>query len=228
MRNPKQADRVCEVAYGIAMLVYVAVGVFGYLMYGSNVSDEVSRDLARTGPPLLAKIAVWMVALNPLTKIALGVRPLADLIFHHFDLHKTVLVPHGAPTPRYVTRPSSPASSTASERSVEYDYAPTYDPGASHFSVVAEARHTRRERIKYILRPVIRVSLAVLSVLAALVFPSFENLMSLLGAGLASITVIIIPVAARAAIWGWTTVDIVIVVAAAFMGVFGTVATILN
>lgn len=77
MKNPKQADRVCEVAYGLAMMVYVAVGLCGYLMYGNDVSDEVSRDLVRTGPPLLAKIAVWMVALNPLTKIALGIRPVS-------------------------------------------------------------------------------------------------------------------------------------------------------
>lgn len=41
MRHPKQADRVCEIAYGLAMIVYIAVAVCGYLMYGTNVSDEV-------------------------------------------------------------------------------------------------------------------------------------------------------------------------------------------
>lgn len=81
MKNPHQAERVCEIAYGIAMAVYFSVGIFGYLMYGRDVSDEVSRDLARTPgfSPVLSKIAVWMVALNPLTKIALGVRPVSIL-----------------------------------------------------------------------------------------------------------------------------------------------------
>lgn len=80
MKNPRQADRVCELAYAIAMVVYIAVGIFGYLMYGTDVSDEVSKDLARTPgfSPLLSKIAVWMVALNPLTKIALGIRPVSS------------------------------------------------------------------------------------------------------------------------------------------------------
>jgi hypothetical protein len=42
MAKPRQADRVVEVAYAIAMLVNVLVSVSGYLMYGTGVSDEVS------------------------------------------------------------------------------------------------------------------------------------------------------------------------------------------
>jgi vesicular inhibitory amino acid transporter len=41
MKNPKQADGVCETAYAIAMVVYTVVSVCGYLMYGRGVSDEV-------------------------------------------------------------------------------------------------------------------------------------------------------------------------------------------
>lgn len=42
MRHPQHADRVVELTYGISMVVYIAIGVCGYLMYGRNVSDEVS------------------------------------------------------------------------------------------------------------------------------------------------------------------------------------------
>ncbi len=94
MKHPEQADRVCEAAYAIAMVVYLVVAVVGYLMYGTNVSDEVrlldfppckadreqiSKDLAKTPgfSPVLNKMAVWMVALNPLTKIPLGLRPVS-------------------------------------------------------------------------------------------------------------------------------------------------------
>ena len=42
MKHPKQADRVCEWAYAIAMTVYLIVAICGYLMYGTDVSDEVS------------------------------------------------------------------------------------------------------------------------------------------------------------------------------------------
>lgn len=45
MKHPEQADRVCEVAYGISMAVYLLVSICGYLMYGRNVSDEVRIGL---------------------------------------------------------------------------------------------------------------------------------------------------------------------------------------
>jgi hypothetical protein len=148
MKHPQHADRVVELTYGISMVVYIAIGIGGYLMYGRDVSDEVSagnripvasgagaeqqaaggqgghmysalvwrerrvacaryraacailrklryiahdfcaggrltlqisKDLAQTPgfSPLLNTIAVWMVALNPLTKIPLGLRPVS-------------------------------------------------------------------------------------------------------------------------------------------------------
>ena len=42
MREPKRADRACEIAYVVSMIVYLLVAVCGYVMYGTNVSDEVS------------------------------------------------------------------------------------------------------------------------------------------------------------------------------------------
>jgi vesicular inhibitory amino acid transporter len=89
MAKPRQADRVVEVAYAIAMVVNVIVSVSGYLMYGTGVSDEVcppihevadekvSRDLAKTPgfSPTLNWVAVLLVALNPLTKLPLSLRP---------------------------------------------------------------------------------------------------------------------------------------------------------
>ena len=79
MKNPRQADRVCEVAYGVSMVIYLLVAVFGYVMYGTDVSDEVSKDLARTPgfSPLLNRFAVLMVAVSPLTKIPLGIQPVS-------------------------------------------------------------------------------------------------------------------------------------------------------
>jgi vesicular inhibitory amino acid transporter len=42
MRRPQDADRVVELTYGVSMVVYMVIAVCGYLMYGRNVSDEVS------------------------------------------------------------------------------------------------------------------------------------------------------------------------------------------
>ena len=41
MQNPKQADLVTNLVYGIAMAFHLALGMAGYMMYGRDVSDEV-------------------------------------------------------------------------------------------------------------------------------------------------------------------------------------------
>ncbi|ORY27209.1 transmembrane amino acid transporter protein-domain-containing protein [Naematelia encephala] len=222
MKHPKQADRVCEVAYGIAMSVYLLVAVVGYLMYGTDVSDEISKDLAKTPgfSPLLNKLAVWMVAINPLTKIPLGLRPLADIIFSYFNLHPTLLVPSTAPTPRYLTRPNSPSSSSSSTSSLSSHL----EPPPTHMPTSIETAHNRRERIKSIIRPIIRVLLAVLAIVGALVMPSFESVLSLLGSGFAVASTILIPVWAGASVFGWKWYQIVICVISTIVAILGIIS----
>jgi vesicular inhibitory amino acid transporter len=151
------------------------------------------------------------------------------MVFTWLHLHKTVLIPQTAPTPRYVTRPGSPASDLPSDDDCDYVTAPgasTFpDPGTSTFSVLAEDRHHRSERIKAFIRPCIRVGLACLSIAGALVMPSFEALMSLLGSGFACLTLIVIPVWAGAAVFGWRWWDVVAVVLATVIGIIGTIAS---
>lgn len=149
------------------------------------------------------------------------------MVFTWLHLHKTVLIPQTAPTPRYVTRPGSPASGVSSgDEFVTAAGASTFPhPGASVFSVLAEERHHRHERLKSFLRPCIRVGLAILSILGAFAFPSFEALMSLLGSGFACLTLIVIPVWAGAAVFGWKWWDVVAIVLATLVGLFGTIAS---
>lgn len=42
-------------------------------MFGENVSDEISRDLSTTpgASQVLTTISLWMVAINPITKVRL-------------------------------------------------------------------------------------------------------------------------------------------------------------
>lgn len=44
MAEPKKADKVMHISYAISMIVYIVVAVVGYLMYGTNVSDEVRHS----------------------------------------------------------------------------------------------------------------------------------------------------------------------------------------
>jgi len=217
MAKPRQADRVVEVAYIIALSINIIVSVSGYLMYGTNVSDEVSRDLARTPgfSPTLNRIGTLMVAINPLTKLPLALRPLCDILFTHFHLHPAIYVPGPIPAPNSAVRPSSPAPSVAHS-----------DPGPDTTPTPEEIIHADHERRKGLIRPVIRVILAIMPIIGALIIPSFERLMSFMGSALAIVTVIIIPVWAAAKIWGWTWYGVVICVLSGIIGVVGTICAV--
>lgn len=58
--------------------------VAGYLTLwlGPVLMIQISKDLASTPgfSPMLNTIAVWMVALNPLTKVPLGIRPVSAVL----------------------------------------------------------------------------------------------------------------------------------------------------
>lgn len=161
---------------------------------------------------------------------------LADLVFTHFGLHKTELIPQGAPTPRFITRPSSPTSDNSFTSGAEVDpgaSAYIQDPATSYFdpthggistiTLGAERAHDRKERRKAYIRNSMRVSLALLSVLGAFLMPSFEAVIALLGSAFAVITLIIIPVWAGASVFGWHWYDVVAIIGAAIIGIIGTV-----
>ena len=98
--------QMINVAYVITTCVYGFSGALGYLMFGDTIldevrshtaffsivcrseltvsslflalSDQITKNLIVTPgfPPLLNKIALWMIVLSPVTKFALCTRPL--------------------------------------------------------------------------------------------------------------------------------------------------------
>ncbi|WVO13964.1 hypothetical protein L204_101589 [Cryptococcus depauperatus] len=223
MKHPEQANRVCEVGYGICIVVYFLFSVFGYLMFGRNVSDEVSRDLAqlKTYSPFMSQIAPWTVAIIPLTKLPLGLRPLTDIIYSKFNLQHTLFVSKAYPYAQVCQpRPTSP-SSTSSSDTLEDD---------QRLGVLrkAESAHLRREKLKSVLRALIVIVLLGLFVVGALIIPSFETLMSIMGGGMSVITCIIIPITAGAGVWGWRWYSAFACGLSAVMCIIGVVCALLN
>ncbi|KAG6911831.1 hypothetical protein DXG01_000078 [Tephrocybe rancida] len=78
MIDPTQFDRMINWAFFIATLLYTLIGYAGYLMFGNNVSEEISMDLVKTSgySPILNQIALWMLVISPLSKFALTTQPL--------------------------------------------------------------------------------------------------------------------------------------------------------
>ncbi|UZJ56112.1 hypothetical protein CBS101457_005432 [Exobasidium rhododendri] len=86
MRNPSEFCKMLNWAYAGATVIYLSMGVCGYLMFGNEVSDEITRDLAHNKgyPKVLNKVAIWLIIINPLSKFALAARPITttmELIF---------------------------------------------------------------------------------------------------------------------------------------------------
>lgn len=80
MQEPIRFPNMLDRAYAAATVLYLTMGAAGYAMFGTSVSDEITKDLARTPdfPPTLNKIAVWLIVINPLSKFALAARPVIN------------------------------------------------------------------------------------------------------------------------------------------------------
>ncbi|KIK71192.1 hypothetical protein GYMLUDRAFT_235550 [Collybiopsis luxurians FD-317 M1] len=78
MIDPSQFDKMINWAFLVATTIYALIGYVGYLMFGSDVSDEVSMDLLKTEGynPLLNRMLLWMLVISPLSKFALTTQPL--------------------------------------------------------------------------------------------------------------------------------------------------------
>ncbi|KAF9478044.1 hypothetical protein BDN70DRAFT_809596 [Pholiota conissans] len=78
MSNPTRFNTMINWAFIVATFIYSMIGYAGYLMFGNDISDEISMDLLRTPGynPLLNQICLWMLVLSPLSKFALNTQPL--------------------------------------------------------------------------------------------------------------------------------------------------------
>jgi vesicular inhibitory amino acid transporter len=142
---------------------------------------------------------------------------LSDVAYSWLGLHPTVLIPDSAPTPRYVTRPNSPTLQDEDNESADAASLPDL-----HLQAAGRTQHDRRERLKSVLRHLIRVVFAVLAIIGALVMPSFEAVLSLLGSGFGIVSIVIIPICAYGQIFGWRWYHFAICAVSGVFGVAGT------
>ncbi|XP_077238973.1 amino acid transporter AVT1C-like [Tasmannia lanceolata] len=75
MKKPSQFPAVLIVSFTICWVLYSGVGVAGYLMFGESIQSQFSLNLPQQ--LLASKTAVWTTVVNPLTKYALTINPVA-------------------------------------------------------------------------------------------------------------------------------------------------------
>lgn len=84
MRHPDKFKDCLKTTYAITLLTDLSMAVIGFLMFGSNVLDEVTKSvLTTTGYPKWTYIVICaLMSLVPLSKTPLNARPIITILDH--------------------------------------------------------------------------------------------------------------------------------------------------
>lgn len=217
MRNPQDFNRMVDYAYVAAGSMYLIVGLIGYLMFGDDVSQEITQDILRTPgyPKVINQFAIWMVGINPVAKFALCTRPLNVTIEHLLNLtsleevsdaHGPAIGKQGAPgSVSQNNKPAQAMEQQVSPRTVPSDLPASAcqdaaAPGSSESSCAdpsASKAHASKVWSKALGRTVSRTVVTCLVVLVSILMPNFERVMAFLGAFAAFVICTILPVSAE-------------------------------
>lgn len=75
MEKPSQFPAVLLTSFGICTLLYAGVAVMGYMMFGASTASQFTLNMPQN--LIASKIAVWTTVVNPFTKFALTITPVA-------------------------------------------------------------------------------------------------------------------------------------------------------
>ncbi|CAK9005038.1 Amino acid transporter AVT1E (AtAvt1E), partial [Durusdinium trenchii] len=83
MTEPKRFSQLVDAVYVISALLYLAMGLVGFLLFTRWTKEEVTLNLADVaGGSALVTLTTWLIVINPFTKFALTLNPLATIALH--------------------------------------------------------------------------------------------------------------------------------------------------
>lgn len=187
MRHPYKWGKVVKYTFSFTYTLDVLTAVAGLLMFGDGVMDAVTSNLISNSsyPRALTISMTIFIAVIPLTKVPLNVRPIVSTIEVLTGLDNRVVS-------------ESP-------------------------SMVGLSAWTRG-----ILKIVVRISIVILLVVIAVVFPAFDSIMAFMGSALVFSVSVIMPLLFHVKIFGhelgtaerWT--NYVLIVFSSILAVIGT------
>jgi amino acid permease len=89
MKSPRQYKSMVTLSYSCALLIYFGVGVCGYLMYGRDAKDEITKNIKGNSSDkhwmsIVNILALILIVINPITKYSLMIIPIT------FDFTKRI------------------------------------------------------------------------------------------------------------------------------------------
>ncbi len=94
LKSKSSFGTVLNASYIIVAIANVLIAVCGYLMYGRDTNQEITINMLQdikdgVGSPWLVKAATWVIVINPLTKFALTLNPVAINVESWLERHCT-------------------------------------------------------------------------------------------------------------------------------------------
>ncbi|KAK9107611.1 hypothetical protein Syun_023622 [Stephania yunnanensis] len=87
MKDKRQFSKVLAICFVVCTVNYGSMAILGYLMYGDSVKSQVTLNLPVK--KLSSKIAIYTTLINPFTKYAIMITPIATAIEDHFQFYKS-------------------------------------------------------------------------------------------------------------------------------------------
>ncbi|XP_076890396.1 amino acid transporter AVT1D-like [Bidens hawaiensis] len=75
MKEPSRFPSALLISFSVSFVMYTAVGVYGYLLFGDSVKSQFTLNMPTNY--VSSKVAAWTVVVAPLTKFALTLTPIA-------------------------------------------------------------------------------------------------------------------------------------------------------
>src|SRR5688572_15590969 len=82
--------QVLFICFAVSTLSYGFMGIIGYLMYGDKLMSQVTLNLP--SGKVSSKVAIYTTLVNPLTKYALVMAPIAEAIEATLGVRKSRLL----------------------------------------------------------------------------------------------------------------------------------------